>query len=1022
MSTSSAEPAAPGESICGRFSVNLAEAAWLGLVLIVPLVMNVSAARTFEAAKLAAAAPLAAILLFALIAAAIEGRASVPLGVRRQTAFWAFLALMASAVMATALSETPWIAFFGDYFRREGLVSWLIYATVFVSILALMKQRDQLERLIDTLLLASVIPCIYALQQRYGYDFFFTAGLGGGTVEARPGSNLGNSIFLSAYLLLIIPLTIARLVNTTGSWSARSLWLILLGLQLFAAILTQSRGPLLGIIATLFLLAIALGKQLRLRGLIYTAFGIGALMIAGLLLINFAPDLQSLVKNTPLQRFIFTSGQDFTSNSRIGIWQSGVDAFLHLPLWRQLLGAGPDAAHFNYFPYLPSWLMRIEGLTYMIDRLHNESMETMMTFGLVGLTAQLILMSALVWLAVKRIAQLQGRMPLIVYVTGCVLAGLGTGFGVMSIGGSRGLFPIGCGLGVALAWSMAVLGGSWMAFGPGNRLESRADGVLLVALACALIGSWIEAQVGVSTISTRLLTAAYAALILLTGTNAFGPALATDPVSDDAVNVPPIGGLAKPLPLRAPIVTGLITALALIVATAAYFPPLVSTIVSPPSLGRLHLIIVPLLGMIISGFVCSWNEARRAESSSRIGWTRDFFWISAPWLIFAFIYLLVGSTIAEAQNEQAGERINTLLMFAFGAYPIAVLAIGLALYLTASPRLSARESNSWALATLGLAILAGGTTYWAAMRDVRADTFIKLAGWASAQNRQDVATTFFGMAADVMPQERRFTTSYAGILYQRAEYELGLLEANPSLGPQILEHLAKAEALIAPALHIAPRDPWVTLAYANARRLQGISRLENYQSKEIRANHIKIARAYFDLARAQFPAYPWSLRDWAQMEIDLGNYAMAYKKFDEMENLYPDNIGLYTERLRFTFAHGDHANAIGALRRGIAAQSAGSSNEIDLKLVLANYYYQIRQPQQALDVWVDILRAQPDNFSVFSNIVETYAQMGRRELALSNAQSALTRLAAMPRTGQTDAAKARLEALIAHLVPPSSSR
>ena len=1030
MPSPSAEPAAPGLSICGRFSVNLAEAAWLGLVLIVPLVMNVAATRTFEAAKLAAAAPLAAILLFALIAAAIEGRASMPLAVRQQTAFWAFLALMASAVTASAMSETPWIAFFGDYFRREGLVSWLIYATVFVAIVALMRQRDQFERLINALLLASIIPCIYAVQQRYGYDFFSTAGLGGGTVAARPGSNFGNPSFLSAHLLLIIPLTIARLVNTTGSWSARSPWLILLGLQLFAAILTQSRGPLLGMIATLFLLAIALGGQLKLRGLIYTACGIVVLIFVGLLLINLVPDLQGLVKNTPLQRFIFTSGQDFSSNSRIGIWQMGVDAFLHMPLWRQLVGAGPDAAHFNYFPYLPSWVLHIEGMDRFIDRLHNEGMETAMTFGLAGLFATLILWSSLVWLAARWLGQWSSRAAPVAYVIACVVVTLAAGSALMAVGGSRGLFAIGAGLGIAIAWSITLIAASWRALAVSEHSMSRADAVLLLALACALVGSWIEAQVGVPTISTRLLTAVYAALMLLLGSNALASTSTStnSPVAPAPTEVSasaPYDHGSKPaaaLYPQPPAVAGWLSGLALIVATVAYFPPLFDSIVNPPSLVRLTTIIVPLFGLIIGGCFLAWSEGRRTGAALPGALARYFVSMAAPWLIFFLSYLLIGSVIAEATVGQVGERINNLLMFAFGTYPTVVFAMAIALYRPGQQKQPVRQSNLWAIVTLVASMLAGTSVYWAVMIDVRADTYTKLAEWAKARNQPDTATALYQAAAELLPQERRFTSAYAAILVQRSEYELGLLAGSPSLGPEALERLYKAEALNARGLQAAPRDPWMTLAYARTRQLQGSSLLDNYQSKEQRARHLELARQYFGIARTQFPASYLPLRNLAFMEIDVGDYAAAYTKFDEMQNLYPQNMGMYTERLRFAFAHGDHASAIDALRRGIAAQPAGSTGEIDIKLLLANYFYQIRQAQQALDVWIDVLRTQPDNFSVFSNIVETYAQMGRRELALRNAQAGLARLATMPRTDQTDAAKVRLEALIAYLVPSSASR
>ncbi len=1026
------------------------------MLVAVPLVMNVAAARTFEAAKLAAAAPLAVLLLFALIAAVIERQGRLPLGASKQSACWAFAALTSAAIVATIFSETPWIAFFGDYFRREGLVSWLIYATVFAALLLTMRQRDQLERVIDTLLLVSVAPCVYALQQRYGYDFFSTAGLLGGTAGARPGSNLGNPTFLSAYLLLILPLSVARLINTTGTWPLRAPWLALLALQLFAAILTQSRGPLLGLVAMLFLLAVTLGGVLRLRSLVVSALGIAVITAAGLIALNLVPDLQGMVKGTPLQRFIFTGGQDFTADSRIGIWSMGADAFLDQPLWRQLIGSGADATHFNYFPHLPSWVMRIEGLTETIDRLHGESMETAMTLGLAGLLAQLVLLSSLVWLVAARVGRFKSRHALPAFALACCGLLLAGGLGLMwAMGGSRGLFGVGAGLGIASAWSAALLAAAWHGNTDGGSTPMRADTVLAVALVCALVGSWIESQVGVPTISTRLLAAVYAALIILLCIRAFDSSHGANSggaVTDSAAAAA-IGDAAAVLATAAagqatgrkrkrtkstvrdnaaasalaarpyrPTLTGWVAGLGLVVLTAAYFPPLSGAVIHPPSPQRLHLIIVPMMWLVAAGAIVAWYEARRTAAAAMDAVTRFLVWMTLPWFAFVVLFAQIGGAIRGAGDAQVGERINALLMFSFGSYALMAVALGLALYWAnplrrALPGAAAvrPRSSAAAAATLALGLIAGAAAYWTAMIDVRADTYAKLASWALSQGRPDAATTFHKQAADLLPQERRFGGSYAARLIERAAQDFAGLPANPSLAPAILARLTEAEMTIERSHRIAPRDPWVTFAYANVKQFWGIGLLETYLPKGEREKNVAAARDYFALARKQFPGHPWILRNWAQLEIDQGNRAAAYRMFDEMEQLDPLNPGLYSERLRFTRALGDHSIAIAALRRGIAAQAPGSSSEASLKLVLARYFQQTGQPQQAVNEWTDLLRAHPDELEAAVSVVETYAQMGQRDLALGNAQAALARIATLPRSAATDQAKARLDSLAARL-------
>ena len=1047
----------PGASRTGLLASHLTEAGWLALLIAVPLVMNVAAARTFEAAKLAAAAPIAVLMLFSLLAAVMEREGRLPQGASGQPAYWAFAALTSAAIVATVFSETPWIAFFGDYFRREGLVSWLIYAAVFAALMLTMRQRDQLERVVDTLLLVSVAPCVYALQQRYGYDFFSTAGLQGGTAGARPGSNLGNPTFLSAYLLLIVPLSVARLINTTGSWHIRAPWLALLALQLFAAILTQSRGPLLGLVAMLFLLAVTLGGVLRIRSLVVSALGIAVITTAGLTALNLAPDLQGMVKDTPLQRFIFTGGHDFTANSRIGIWSMGADAFLNQPLWRQLIGSGADATHFNYFPYLPSWVMRIEGLTETIDRLHGESMETAMTLGLAGLLAQLVLLSSLVWLVAARVGRFKSRHALPAFALACCGLLLAGGLGLMwAMGGSRGLFGVGAGLGIATAWSAALMAAAWRSNTRNTHdglASTRADTVLAVALVCALVGSWIESQVGVPTISTRLLAAAYAALIILLGINAFdagdGASSTSDGAAADgtarAATEDAAAGSTSQAAARKrkrsksmdrhnaaaiavsarqyrPTLAGWVTGLALVVITAAYFPPLSGAVIHPPSPQRLHLIIVPMMWLLAAGAIVAWYETRRTGTAAIDALTRFLLWMALPWFAFMVVFAQIGGAIRGAGDAHVGERINALLMFSFGSYALMTVVLGVALYFANPLRRAAggvaktgATGSVAAIATLVLGLVAAAGAYWAAMVDVRADTYAKLASWALSQGRPDAATTFHKLAAELLPQERRFGGSYAARLIERAAQDFAALPSNPALAPAILARLTEAETTIERSHRIAPRDPWVTFAYANVKQFWGLGLLETYLPKGAREKNVAAAREYFALARKQFPGHPWVLRNWAQLEIDQGNRAAAYRMFDEMEQLDPLNPSLYSERLRFTRALGDHAIAIAALRKGIAAQAPGSSSEASLKLVLARYFQQTGQPQQALNEWTDLLRVHPDDLEAAVSVVETYAQMGQRDLALGNAQAALARIATLPRSAVTDQAKARLDSLAARL-------
>ena len=1018
-------PALPSRA--GLLASHLTEVLWLGMLVLIPLTMNVAGTRTFEAAKLAAAAPLAALALCALIAAWLEGAARLPPGITRQPALIGFAALIGSAILSAALSDTPWIAFFGDYFRREGLVSWLMYAVLFAGLLSLMRSRIQLERLIDGLLLTSVVPCIYALQQRYGYDFFMTAGLAGGTAISRPGANLGNPIFLSAYLLLLIPLTIARLLATPRPWRLRMPWLLLLGLQLFSALLTQSRGPLLGLAAALFLFALLAGAAYRSRLLVFGGVGIVVSLGLALAALNFAPVVQQFANDYPLlQRFSFTSGTSFSANSRIGIWQTGVDAFLQAPWWRQLIGAGPDAAHFSYFPHLPVWVIRIEGLSETIDRLHSEWIETAMTLGILGALAEAVWFSGAVWLAVRRIARAGGLKIGLLYAAACCLASIGTGAALTSFGGARGLFPVGLGLGLALAWSAALAYAAWQGLKSADAANQsdRADSILLIALVCALIGFWIESQVGVPTIASRSLATVFSAVILLLGANVFilpqeppaPPAVAAAGAKNSRKNSGKRPAAApSPRPLIPQSVAGWLCGLALIVITSAYFPPLSGQVIHAPSPQRLNFIIVPLLGLVAVGAVFAVYEMGRIKKPLIDTLTNFLVWVAVPWFIFILLYAQFGGRITGATDANVGERINGLLGLEFGAGLALCGVFALSLYWGDARRATARASNPLAVAALMAGVALAGVAYWGAMLDVRADSYAKLGAWALSRGRPAAATEFQRSAAELLANERRFSGTYAARLVEQASGELRTLPSQPAQAPKILELLAIAETNIKHAVAIAPGDPWTTFAYANVNQFLALGVLEPYQPKGERERRAKLAREYFALAHQQYPAHPWILRNWAQLEFDLGNRAAAYAKFDQMEALDSSNAAAYTERLRFTQAFGDHGVATLALRKGIDAQVPRSESARALRNTLAGYFNQIGQPVQALNIFMEAIAADPDDFAAVGSAAEQYERSGQKIVALGNVQAALARISTLPHTPKLEADQKKLEALAARL-------
>ncbi len=302
------------------FCDKLLEAGWLAAVIVAPLFFNVYSNRVFEPDKIAL------VRSIALLMAAVWLVRQVEIGLPKISAreIWRenplilpTLAVVAVYLIATVLSVVPNISFWGSYQRLQGTDSTFSYIVIFLIAAATLRARAQFDRAINTMIVTSFPVAFYGIIQHFKLD---PLPWGGDTTE-RVASNMGNSIFVAAYLIMIVPLTIVRGIETltrlTQSITPRvavigvavaglvaliALWMIdfnagigvVLGLfivvlllalikpnslrdlmltatyaivlatQIVAIIFTQSRGPILGLGAGMFAFAL-LGALMIMR-------------------------------------------------------------------------------------------------------------------------------------------------------------------------------------------------------------------------------------------------------------------------------------------------------------------------------------------------------------------------------------------------------------------------------------------------------------------------------------------------------------------------------------------------------------------------------------------------------------------------------------------------------------------------------------------------------------------------------------------------------------------------------------
>ena len=195
-----------------RWAERIIESGWLLAVVFTPYYFNLLTARHFEPDKAMVLRSLVLVMLAAWAIKTIE-RISVLRERIGWSSWWraplAIPALVFAAVfvLATFTSVQPDTSWWGSYQRGQGTYTNLSYMALFAVIVGNLRSREQLQRLLTTIILTGVSVSMYGLVQHNGYDPLPWKG----DVLTRISSTMGNSIFVAAYLIMVLPWVLYRL-------------------------------------------------------------------------------------------------------------------------------------------------------------------------------------------------------------------------------------------------------------------------------------------------------------------------------------------------------------------------------------------------------------------------------------------------------------------------------------------------------------------------------------------------------------------------------------------------------------------------------------------------------------------------------------------------------------------------------------------------------------------------------------------------------------------------------------------
>jgi len=337
------------------------------------------------------AKPVGALILLAWVGYLFVHRGQVPLLPRDHPLFfWGITVFLllggVSALWATDVSQT-----------RHDLGRFLQVAALLLVVYTAGSSRTGFRTMMQGYLLASVVTSVYSLSH-------------GAYVGQGRLATLFDPNYFAAALLPALAIAVF-LIATSDKWLTRCLALVILGVDLTAFVLTQSRGGIVGLAVTL-VLAVLLAGRARPRILAFVL----VLAAAGL-------GYYFVYKPAHIFQTGTRSGLSAESSGRLDEWRVATRIFETHPLGGVGLGnyttVEPNYTTQNINLQFSSFILRFRHVA------HNTYLQVAAELGIVGILLFLGILAAPFRLATKALASVRRLSdPLEFYVCG-LIAGAG---------------------------------------------------------------------------------------------------------------------------------------------------------------------------------------------------------------------------------------------------------------------------------------------------------------------------------------------------------------------------------------------------------------------------------------------------------------------------------------------------------------------------------------------------------------------------------------------------------------------
>ncbi|OQY24985.1 MAG: hypothetical protein B6I34_03010 [Anaerolineaceae bacterium 4572_32.1] len=890
-----------------------------------------------------------------------------------------------------------------------------------------LRTRVQIERLITAAILTSVPISFYGILQHYGLDPLPWIG----NVQARVASNMGNAIFVSAYLIMIAPLTWARafdafaalLLEEEGSTVdviRGAVYVFVAALQAITIYWSRSRGPLLGFVAGALFFLLVLAFVRRWRWLIWGAVTCGLVVTAFLIVFNIPGGPLEPLKDDP---YLGRLGRVFETESgtgkvRVLIWEGAIDLVLpHEPLEyppdgspdalnfaRPLIGYGPEAMWVAYNRFYPPDLAHYEARNASPDRSHNETFDSLVITGLAGFGVYMLVFASVFYYGFKWLGLLQGKRERNLFITlwivggtvGAVVAGLL----------QKEFIGVGLPLGIIAGVGLYLVAVTTFVRKEIEAPQDRWHQLLLIALISALVAHFVEIHFGIAIAATRLYFWIYAALLVVVGYGARGQAF---PVQVAAA----LPGARrsrrkrrrdkrsqqteKPAWLGPALVYGFVVSFLLMVLVYDF----VTNQARETSIGDViwHSLttklikgqMVPTFG-VTSMFVLVWFlggvlavaemfKSDLFKGESRNAWAKAFLLYLPIPPVIALLYAALhvdalrqplvrqGLNVIQASDLVAG----VLVLFYVMAF-LLLLALALLLYWqdrSPKPFRAARGVYSLAHPIIILVVI---LVIWLTnVNVIRADIIFKQGSPYEQGKHWAAAVEVYKHALDVAPHED-FYYLYLGRAY---------LELSKDSQLQAAQKLAVLEECRNALQEAQKLNPLNTDHSANLARLYSSWAVLTKDPDE-RAARIEQAFKYYEQATSLSPHNAQLFNEWGQVYMTAGHFDKALEKLEQSLALDQEFDMTYFALADLYYNSKQLELAAEMYEKGLALNPQVTRAWSFLGVI----YAQLGRYEEAIEANLHVLDRQPENFDALKNLTLLYRDTEQLDQALIYAQRA----------------------------------